>query len=187
MNIRLACWEDLDILKEWRNEKTARAMSLNSKEISSEEHERWFKNALAGKTHLIYIGEKNGHRIGVCRFKHDSIKKISDVSVAIAPEFRNQGFASELLRASMDLYQVDYSCDLHASIRADNEPSKKLFKGAGYFLCSKIDGICTYICPHIKMTFTEIKEEHADVLYELLERRDHFISHETMPNYDEHL
>ncbi len=57
-----------------------------------------------------------------------------EVSITVAPERRGRSLAGALLRAGQD-WLADHDPTTHtmlAAVRADNEPSLRLFQAAGY-------------------------------------------------------
>ena len=65
---------DWNILLNWRNEKTTRENSLNSKIITEEEHKKWFFSSLKNSNRIIYIVYDNEEKIGTVRIDFEENK-----------------------------------------------------------------------------------------------------------------
>lgn len=83
----------------------------------------------------VYIVYKGNIRIGVILIQklvsYDD-REFMEISYIIAPEYRNRGYASLLLKEYSNYYQDNYNSDLYLQIRNDNIYSRKAALNAGY-------------------------------------------------------
>ena len=92
MLIRLANQSDsLDILQ-WRNNKISRKMSLDNNIITPDIHQSWFNKVLVDNSKILYIGELDNKKVGVCRFEFYKSKLVSEVSINLNPKLRGKGY-----------------------------------------------------------------------------------------------
>jgi RimJ/RimL family protein N-acetyltransferase len=129
---------------EWRNDKISRAMSSSSEKIKFESHLYWFKNIMNDKNQFVYIGIEEEKRIGICRFNLDQKNKIAEVSINLNPKMRGKNYGFQLLRLSREKFFEKQKIDLIAKIKETNEPSKKLFSKAGFFIHDKEENFLYY-------------------------------------------
>jgi len=91
--------DSADIL-DWRNDLDTRKMSLNPNFISHDEHSEWFAKMLADCSHIGWIGECNGEKIGVVFVRIEF--KIAKVSINLNPEYRGRRFSATLLNRAIE-------------------------------------------------------------------------------------
>jgi RimJ/RimL family protein N-acetyltransferase len=142
--LRYATPADADRLLAWRNDPVTRAASQSTTPISREDHDRWMKfNVSEGYAeHVVLIAEMDEGTIGVVRF--DANKKDVmeyEVSLTIAPEFRGQGLAKEVLSRACDMIE-DFV--LTAQIRIGNMRSRKAFIHCGFSVIESDNDFITY-------------------------------------------
>ena len=120
----------------WRNDPITRKMSVNSEEVSWEEHSTWYENVLLDKCRKLYIGEEEGIPIGVIRFDKCDDEYAYEVSINISPVSRKKGFGKELLTHGIKklLKEVENCKYVRAEVKKDNESSNKLFKSFGFII-----------------------------------------------------
>lgn len=137
MHLRPALPGDCDLLFLWRTEPAVVSASLGPPPQSLTEHQAWFARARLDSLCRIYMAETDEaplQFIGVCRFNAlpESTCE-AEVSVIVAPEFRSQGWGTRLLKGATRKYLKEEGIALvYARIKADNEPSVKAFRSAGY-------------------------------------------------------
>ena len=141
ITLRPARMEDCSNILQWRNQKLSIVASTSGKEISWDEHKKWFDHALTDKdNHLIYIIETDNTKnmpIGSVRFERKA-PHWCVVSINIVEEFTGQGIGARALQRGFSLCRGEWSdCSVHAFIRKDNRASYSAFKKAG---CKKIEG-----------------------------------------------
>jgi RimJ/RimL family protein N-acetyltransferase len=129
---------------EWRNDKITRAMSFSSEKINFESHLYWFKNMMNDKNQFVYVGIEEEERIGICSFNLDETNKVAEVSINLNPKMRGKNYGFQLLYLSREKFFTKQKIDLMAKIKETNEPSKRLFNKAGFFIYGKEDNFLYY-------------------------------------------
>lgn len=186
MHIRLANNQDsVDILR-WRNDLTTRKMSLDGSKISKSNHDSWYKKSLKSKNCIIYIGENDKKKVGMCRFDYSLSSNSSTISINLNPSLRGKGFANELLKSCIEQYIHLKNVDLIAKVKIENKASLKIFKNASFFTESVNKNEVVLVLPFLPLKFEEVTISHADKLYALLKNRKHSISHQKLPSLKEH-
>ena len=71
-------------------------MSLQSAEVSLEEHSDWFKNSLNNPNRYFFIGEIHSFKLGVLIVDYDNKLNQSKISININPEFRRKGYGKKI-------------------------------------------------------------------------------------------
>lgn len=145
MHIRRAEQRDsLDLLT-WRNDAATRAASLNTAEVTREDHDRWYETALQNPLLVLFIveNEEQTDSVGMCRFNLDLEVPQAEVSINLNPAFRGKGLAQTILSESLSLFSQEYPHihELTATIREENAPSIKIFRAAGFVDLSSHEGI----------------------------------------------
>ncbi|GIM46480.1 N-acetyltransferase [Collibacillus ludicampi] len=130
---REAEWKDCNMILDWRNDPVTRINSLDSREISQEEHEAWFRRSLSLPDRILFIIEKDHVAIGVLRFDQIDEKRM-EVSIHLAPEARNRGYGQNILKMSCELARTcrPQIQTLVAKIKKENLLSIKSFTKAGF-------------------------------------------------------
>lgn len=132
IEIRVARHDDSEKLFEWRNHPTIRAASRNAGLIDLESHKKWFASVLTAPDKSLLIGQCNGEPIGVVRF--DISGDEAEVSIYLIPGTKQSGYGSGLLHNAECWFTANRPevNKLRAHVLGGNEPSKRLFLGAGY-------------------------------------------------------
>jgi len=124
--------DDIQDLFNWRNHPDIRKNCFNTKPLSWDEHEKWFKKKLTESDTAIYMVCYRDRKIGAVRFedKGEAIK----VSVMLNPDFLGKGFGSKIIRLGTEKFIKERQPDkpIYAEIKKDNIPSIKAFQKAGY-------------------------------------------------------
>jgi RimJ/RimL family protein N-acetyltransferase len=144
IDLRFANPGDADRLFAWRNDPVTLACFRSTAAVPREDHDRWMKfNVESGfGEHIVLIAEDAGEPIGVIRFDADRKDIMSyDVSITVAPEHRDRGFASKILAHACGLVQ-DFS--LNAEVRHENMASKRVFESCGFSTVRSDDRFVTY-------------------------------------------
>jgi len=186
MKIRKAIIHDCEDLLNWRNDPLTRSMSIEGSEILIEDHNKWFKDSLKSQSRIIYIGELNGEKIGVCRFDIFNNKSYSEISINLNPDFRGQGISFKLLDNAIKEFKSSYSLDIHAKIKRANKASLKIFKKSGFHQKTLFEDEMELVLPENILKYNKITSNDAGDLYELLKAREFSISHANMPTIIEH-
>ena len=120
-----------DILK-WRNDEISRKMFFNPKTIKPKMHEAWFFEVLNNNNKVMYIGELDNLKVGVCRFDFDKLRLVSEVSININPQLRGKGLGKLFLKFAIMKYKRNNRNNIVAKVRSDNLASIKIFAHSGF-------------------------------------------------------
>lgn len=137
LRLRRADMTDAERLFEWRNDPTSRRNSLAQEPIPWSRHVEWLSGRLASAETRLYIAEVQGEPVGTVRI--DTADE-AVISVAVAPRFRGQGLAAEIIRAATR----DCAVPVVAQIRRTNLPSIRAFERAGFALAAETFDVLTY-------------------------------------------
>jgi UDP-2,4-diacetamido-2,4,6-trideoxy-beta-L-altropyranose hydrolase len=127
LTLRPATMDDAMLLWLWRNDPLTRRQSRTTSPIPWAEHVRWLTAALGEKRRTHRIGERDGSPVGAISLQ--SAEGGSEVSIMVAPEERGTGVGRSMLKAA--LAETD-GFPIYASVRADNDASRKLFEFCGF-------------------------------------------------------
>ena len=185
MEIRDINHKDLHDLLEWRNNYQSRKKSFNDKKITLKEHKKWFEESIENPNIQFFIGEQSGIKLGVCRFEFLEKKNYTEVSINMNPKERSKGYGKTLLFCAVKKYLSNKKRILRAKIKESNMPSIKLFSSLGFLIAKKVNGIIHMEFKE-KIIFKQVKKEDSLILYDLLKKRNHNISHEVLPNFKSH-
>jgi len=117
----------------WRNDPAAIANSVTGRAVGWEEHRAWFARASSDPMTVLYIAERDGVPVGMCRFdRHED--GVAEVSINIAPEFRRQGLGSSMLESAIDAVRLEPNPPevLVADIHTDHAASVAIFRRQGF-------------------------------------------------------
>ncbi len=146
--LRLAGWEDVDLLFSWANEREVRRYSFSQEPIGYEEHCAWFKEKMQDKDSQIYIFCEEKQEKGMLRL--DFCGNTVEISYSIAPEERQKGYGKELIllaekeicqrfqRMKRDLPDMGQACHIvviKARVKEGNLASNRIFTKLGYEKC----------------------------------------------------
>lgn len=186
ISIRAADKSDCEDVYAWRVDAVSRTVSFNSKIPSYEEHFHWFNSSLNNLDRKLYIGEIDSTKIGVCRFDHNTMSGVVEVSINMNPTCRGRGYGKRLLASSIRAFQKIYKAEFLAKIKPKNFASLNIFKSLGFQEISSKEDMITLVKYDLNMTFKEVDQNDTEVLFELLTQRVHSISHMKTPTWDEH-
>ena len=187
IKMRLATISDSESLFDWRSDRLSRSMSFDDTIPTFEEHRAWFENSLSNVNRTMYVGELGTDKIGVCRFDLNKSESLAEVSINMNPKSRGRGLGKRFLTEGVECYLENNKYDLLAKVKPENIASLKIFEAAGFEpIASNEDEI--FLRKDFKeLSFKEVCEEDTEVLLELLEKRNHSISHHDLPSKNEHL
>lgn len=133
LQLRRTVDADCEIFWEWANDPEVRAASFHPATISWEEHAKWFRAKLADSQAILYTAmDKHGRRIGETRYQIQGRRAV--LSISLGANFRGCGLGQKLLTVATEkLFQDSESEFIDAYVRPTNEPSLKLFAGAGFY------------------------------------------------------
>lgn len=144
IKIRPANEMDSNLLFAWRNDPVTQACSRSTAPVAREDHERWMKfNVLQGyPQHLVMMAETQTGTVGTVRFDaaRDDLMTF-EVSITIAPKYRNKGLASSVLSEACS-YMGEYT--INAEVKHENTASRRLFEGCGFEEIGRSSGYLSY-------------------------------------------
>lgn len=85
---------------EWATHPEIRKYSFSQKNISTDEHAKWFTNKINDKNCLFLIGFLDGKAIGSIRF--DVNENVALISYLIDPQYHSRGLGSSLLSRGIE-------------------------------------------------------------------------------------
>jgi RimJ/RimL family protein N-acetyltransferase len=131
LTIRRAVEADSKDIWQWRNDPTTKANSINSDDVSWENHCVWYQKSLQNPDRFLYIGiDPTDQKIGMCRF--DISGDEAEVSINLNPAFRNQKLSEPLLISSIRQFYKSSNIVLLATIKHFNIASQQCFKKTGF-------------------------------------------------------
>jgi RimJ/RimL family protein N-acetyltransferase len=133
VDVRLASAEDADLLRRWRDDPATRAASRSAATVDPDAHQSWLAQVLVDRDRHLLVGSDGQGDVGTVRWD-----RVDDgeweVNITVAPGRRGGGLAGRLL-ASAEGWLADRepaTSTMLAAIRAENEPSMRLFRSARY-------------------------------------------------------
>ncbi len=130
--IRKANQSDCEDILKWRNDEISRKMFFNQKTITPKMHKVWFFEVLNNNYKVMYIGELDNYKVGVCRFDFDKSRLVSEVSINMNPCLRGKGLGKLFLKSSIVKYKINNKNNIVAKVRSDNSASIKIFTYSGF-------------------------------------------------------
>lgn len=134
VELRAAHKEDMQKIFEWRNHPGTRKFIFDSRELSFEEHKKWYEKVLQSQTSFLLIGHRGSQELGVLRFDVDLETQEALVSVYLVPGIKGEGLG--LLKAGTRWLKKNVSSvkKIKAEIMPGNRASEWAFTEAGYTL-----------------------------------------------------
>ncbi len=132
IDIRMVKNNDSKELFEWRNHASIRSVSRKTEPITWEDHQWWFADLMGSNTKALLIGQSGDVPVGVLRF--DKQEDIAEVSIYLIPDANHSGQGRNLLLSGEQWIKENRPEIKHirACVIGGNEPSQRLFSGAGY-------------------------------------------------------
>ena len=128
---------------QWRNDPITRSVSKNTREVSWEDHDSWFRKSLTNSYRYLYIGvsttPEDEEPIGIVRFDiSSSSPEYSKVSINISPRARGKRFGYLLLKEGTENFanEIKRSIRIFAEVKVNNLASIRLFTSSGYSSCN---------------------------------------------------
>lgn len=130
--LRSARKSDMDLLFQWANDKEVRENSFQTREITYEEHQEWFKDLMQredAKQYIYMVEEEPVGQIRICLKKEEA-----EISYSIAPGHRCMGYGKQMIAALKNVVQEEYPKvkRLAAQVKPGNVASQKIFLDCGY-------------------------------------------------------
>lgn len=121
--------KDSELLLKWRNDPDTRKNSINTAEVSPEDHARWFRNMMINRPQELLIATIEGEAVGSLRFDWDEKHDSCEISFTVAPEHRGKGIGFAMVENFIhDMENVR----LVAKVKASNPASKRIFEKLGF-------------------------------------------------------
>lgn len=127
--LRKVTKKDKDLLFQWANDSECRKNSLNTSEITYQEHCIWFDKKLSDENYLMYLYLVEGEPAGQIRIEIED--EIGVISYSVAREYRGKGYGSRMISMVEDKVRGKLRC-LHAVVKKENTASQNIFKKSGY-------------------------------------------------------
>lgn len=154
LHFRPVCFEDWELLLQWRNASEVRRYSLNTQRIDSEEHRAWLRKRLADGGGLFFIAESNETPVGQIRF--DRVEDKMQVSLNVAPGMSGRGIGSAMLgNACGRVFALHPEVTVVARVKEDNVASNTMFCKAGFVLEGAQE------CPEGRIHTYSLRGRHA--------------------------
>ena len=132
ISLRKALMGDCKNVFVWRNDLVNRRHAHDSREISYEEHQRWFENILKAEDRFLLIGSDENGPIGVLRYDYHADHWMT--SVYLVPERHGEGLGTPLLIKGLEWLRARCKGRIivQAEIRPENIASQAAFERAGF-------------------------------------------------------
>jgi UDP-2,4-diacetamido-2,4,6-trideoxy-beta-L-altropyranose hydrolase len=131
ITLRLAVWEDAEILFNWANDPEVRNNAINPEPITLQEHLEWFERKLSAVSTRIYIMEYAGVPVGQVRYDREGEGWLIDYSVTV--EHRGKGFGTKLIQQSLVGFKKE---KIIAKVLYSNAASVRVFESTGFLATS---------------------------------------------------
>lgn len=141
ISLRRASMDDLEVLREWRNDPLTREASHNKNEVTREEHEQWLKATLSNPNRQLYVAEENGIPVGTVRA--DFSDGSYELSWTVTPKVRGRGIAKRMV-AQLASQIKD---TVRAEIKVGNTASARIAENCGMKFEYEKDGVMYYRRP----------------------------------------
>lgn len=131
MKLRLATYEDWEMLLQWRNDPETRLNSITQLEIKEEDHKTWLKTILTNPDRELYILEKGNRPVGTIRSDRRQ-EGVYMLSWTVAPAERGKGYGTKMLEVFLEGRDGKYL----AEILEDNTSSIRMVEKNGFKILS---------------------------------------------------
>lgn len=177
--LRPAVESDMDLLFEWANEPSVRKNSFVTREITYEEHKKWFGDLLENDSCRQYIYICDEEAVGQARIRRKG--NVGEISYSVCARKRGMGFGKRLLqricvRAKEDFPMIQ---TLEGEVKPDNTPSRKAFLSAGFLEKKNVYERAVDACGEV---FFETEEDTAGGA-----EGNIFVTQSSMPPYEEYI
>lgn len=130
LSLRRVSFEDIFTLLDLRNDPVTIKNSFSSRQITLDEHAKWFKHAMSDTASSRFICEIAGVPVGFIMFKLDILSKWFEISLNIDLYFRGNGIGEEVVKKGLD--KVGRQNTFVARVKRFNKASLKLFLKLGF-------------------------------------------------------
>lgn len=130
--LRDAADTDRDLLFAWANEKEVRRNSFSKKQITYEEHSRWFLKIMQDDAYRQYIYMVGQVPAGQVRLQITG--DTAEISYSISAGYRGKGHGKKMLDCLREqvVRQEPQIRTLTARVKTGNDKSKRVFLNMGF-------------------------------------------------------
>ena len=134
VSLRACDHDDVQVLYDWRNHPTTRAMSGTTAPLEFAAHQAWYQRMLAEKSAVMWMGCVGHIAIGSVRLDSThSQPGVYTVSIQVDPAQRGKGYGQKLLDAACARARFEiHARQMIALIRPANLASRRIFNHAGF-------------------------------------------------------
>ncbi|HEY9619568.1 MAG TPA: GNAT family N-acetyltransferase [Crinalium sp.] len=159
LSLRRVTETDCQLLWEWANDPTVRAVSFSQQPIPWETHVQWFRQKLhSSSCHWFTACDRHNTPIGQVRFEMTE-SNTAEIHLALAQAKRGFGYGTVLINLAVQtLFQTTAVQQIHALIKPDNLASIHAFEQAQF---QKI-GMIT-VKGHLALQYTCFKNRNISV------------------------
>lgn len=131
--LRLASYEDMDILYEWANDPVTRANSFNISQISYETHVKWFHKMMSNEDALQFILMCDSTPVGQVRLSINGNE--AEIGYSISADYRGMGYGKLICQLLINKVKAEYPRikTLIAQVKPQNIASLYCFQGCGFY------------------------------------------------------
>jgi RimJ/RimL family protein N-acetyltransferase len=134
VRLRRAVTSDCEAVFKWRNDPSVRKHFFDSRELSYDEHSRWFEESLRRDDRVLLIAHHGNKAVGVIRF--DSIPKdetTAEVDIYVAAGMHGRGLGTAILKEAVRWVRRHTAIKRFvARVKAQNAASMRMFSKCGF-------------------------------------------------------
>lgn len=127
-----------------KNDPISIQNSIKQKKVFMAQHLIWMANQKIRNKSIFFIGYVNNTRIGLCRFQKFFKLNYYEVSIVVDPHFRGLGYAQSFLSKAIHQFSTNSNLTLRATIKSENNASRKVFERTGFRLIEETNKILKY-------------------------------------------
>ena len=132
INLRKATATDAKMVFDWRNDAEARTASRSTSVVEWAGHVSWFAARLStSHAESIWIIQQGSTPIGSARVNKYESDDRAEISIVLAPKYRNRGFGRDAVKQLADTARA-MGCLPIAFVRPENKRSLNTFLKAGF-------------------------------------------------------
>jgi len=125
--LRPVSYSDIKKIYVWRNHPDVRKWMINTKEITWNEHFKFWDSYIKNNKGNAFIIVVNGKECGVIRLDYID-KSIAEIDIVIDPKFHNRGIGNTAIKQILSKSESLGIKKLIVKIKPDNIPSIKIFE-----------------------------------------------------------
>jgi len=140
ISLRPVTLDDCKMAFGWRNDPFILAHGSQNREVSWNEHQRWFTETVLERRRKMFIVLHQDTPVGQVRFDRDG-ERDCVISVYLLRPFTGRGWGVQAIRAGCALIFEVWDVDrVIACVRTDNPGGRSAFLKAGF--AEKVVGAC---------------------------------------------